>query len=62
MFISPEALFLATEWRRMLAGDLYGKNLVGFVVDEVHCMKKWYVCKLACDNWIKWQEQHRKFF
>ena len=43
VFISPEALFLATEWRRMLAGDLYGKNLVGFVVDEAHCVKKWYV-------------------
>lgn len=41
VFISPEALFLATEWRRMLAGDLYGKNLVGFVIDEAHCVKKW---------------------
>ena len=39
--VSPEALFLATEWRRMLAGDIYGKNLVGFVVDEAHCVKKW---------------------
>lgn len=43
VFISPEALFLATEWRRMLAGDIYGQNLVGFVVDEAHCVKKWYV-------------------
>ena len=43
VFISPEALFLATEWRRMLAGDVYGKNLVGFVIDEAHCVKKWYV-------------------
>lgn len=41
VFISPEALFLATEWRRMLSGDLYRKNLVGFVVDEAHCVKKW---------------------
>ena len=41
MFISPEALFLATEWRTMLADDTYGKNLVGFVVDKGHCVKKW---------------------
>ena len=41
VFISPESLFLATEWRRMLAGDLYEKNLVGFVVDEAYCVKKW---------------------
>lgn len=47
MFISPEALFLATEWRRMIAGDLYGKNLMEFVVDEAHCVKKWYVCKIS---------------
>ena len=43
VFISPEALFLATEWRKMLSGDLYGRNLVGFIVDEAHCVKKWYV-------------------
>jgi ATP-dependent DNA helicase RecQ len=41
VFISPEALFLATEWRRMLAGDYYRKHLVGFIVDEAHCVKKW---------------------
>ena len=23
VFVSPEVLFLASEWRRMLAGDLY---------------------------------------
>ena len=42
VFISPEALFLATEWRRMLSGDYYRKHLVGFIVDEAHCVKKWY--------------------
>ena len=42
-FISPEALFLTTEWRRILSGDLCGRNLVGFVVDEAHCVKKWYM-------------------
>ena len=33
VFISPEVLFLATEWRRKLSGDLYRKNLVGFFID-----------------------------
>ena len=41
VFISPEALFLNTEWRRMLSSDLYRTNLVGFIVDEAHCVKKW---------------------
>ena len=43
VFLSPEALFLTTEWRRMLTTDRYLKHLVGFVVDEAHCVKKWYV-------------------
>ena len=41
VFIIPEALFLDTEWRRMLSSDLYRTNLVGFIVDEAHCVKKW---------------------
>ena len=41
VFISPEALFLDTEWRRMLSSDLYRTNLLGFIVDEAHCVKKW---------------------
>ena len=47
VFISPEALFLTTEWRKMLSGDYYRKHLVGFIVDEAHCVKKWYVGKQA---------------
>ena len=43
IFISPEALFLTTEWRVMLSSDYYRRNLVGFIVDEAHCVKKWYV-------------------
>ena len=41
VFISPEALFLTIEWRRMLSSDYYRNNLVGFIVDEAHCVKKW---------------------
>ncbi len=41
VFISPEALFKTVEWRGMLSNDVYRKNLVGFIVDEAHCVKKW---------------------
>ena len=41
VYISPEALFLRIDWRRMLAGDLYRRNLVGFIIDEAHCVTKW---------------------
>ena len=41
VFISPEALFATLEWRRTLCSDLYRTNLVGFIVDEAHCVKKW---------------------
>lgn len=41
VYISPEALFLSTEWRRMLSSDHYRENLVGFIVDEAHCVRKW---------------------
>ena len=43
VYISPEALFLRTDWRAMLEGDLYRRNLVGFIVDEAHCVNKWYI-------------------
>lgn len=41
IFISPETLFASLEWRNLLCTDLYRQNLVAFVVDEAHCVKKW---------------------
>ena len=41
VFISPEALFISTKWKSMLSSDIYRENLVGFIVDEAHCIKKW---------------------
>lgn len=41
VFISPEAL-LAIEWRNMLSTKTYRENLIAFVIDEAHCIKKWY--------------------
>ena len=42
VFISPESLFCTTEWRMMLCSTKYRSNLVGLIVDEAHCIKKWY--------------------
>ena len=41
IFMSPEALLADTERRDMLLSTHFQKNLVGFVVDEAHCVKKW---------------------
>ena len=43
VFISPESLFCTTEWRQMLCSAKYRSHLVGVVVDEAHCIKKWYL-------------------
>ena len=42
VFISPESLFTGRRWRDMLREEPYVSNLVGFVVNEAHCVKKWY--------------------
>ena len=41
VFMSPEALFGSLEWRKMLSTDIYMNNLLAFVVDEAHSVKKW---------------------
>ena len=41
LFFSPEQLLGNLEWRDMLLSPVYVNNLVGFVVDEAHCVKKW---------------------
>ena len=41
VFMSPESLFCNLEWRRMLSTDIYMNNLIAFIVDEAHCVKKW---------------------
>ena len=39
-FVSPETLSFP-EWRNMLSSDTYSENLIGFIIDEAHCIKKW---------------------
>ena len=41
VFFSPESLLTVEEWRDMLQTEVYQENVVGFVVDEAHCVKKW---------------------
>ena len=40
VFFTPEMLIGSKRWRNMLTGDLYSE---AFVIDEAHCVKKWYV-------------------
>ena len=41
VFMSPELLLARKEWRDMIKNKVYQKRLVGFIVDEVHCVKQW---------------------
>ena len=41
IYISPESLLTDKQWRHHLAGPFIQKNLVAFVIDEAHCIKKW---------------------
>ncbi len=43
VYMSPEALLNDDRWRDMLSNSVYQENLVALVVDEAHCVKKWYV-------------------
>ena len=43
VFFTPEMIITNKRWRKMIAGDVYNERLKAFVVDEAHCVKKWYV-------------------
>ena len=43
VLIGPELLMLNATWREMLRTPVDRKNLVAFVVDEAHCVTKWFV-------------------
>ena len=42
VLISPELLITNLHWREMLRSEIYQRQLVAFVVDEAHCVIKWY--------------------
>ena len=41
IFFSPEALVCDDIWREMIQTKVYKDNVVAFVVDEAHLIKKW---------------------
>ena len=41
LFISPEALLTDSKWRDVLLSQVYQEHLMGVVIDEAHCVKKW---------------------
>ena len=41
VFMSPESTLASEKWRNVLASDVYQENLIGIVVDEVHCVTEW---------------------
>ena len=43
VFLTPENLFHGMGIRDMLLSESFQSKLVAFVVDEAHCIKKWYV-------------------
>ena len=42
VLFSPEALISNRRWRNMLREEPYSSSLVALIVDEAHCVKKWY--------------------
>ena len=41
LYVSPEALLTDNKWRDVLASQVYQHHLMGIIVDEAHCVKKW---------------------
>lgn len=41
VYMSPE--LMVTKWRGLFASAEYQKRLIGLIIDEAHCVIKWYV-------------------
>ena len=41
VYLSPESLLCALQWREMFRFEVYQHNLVAIVVDKAHCIKEW---------------------
>ena len=59
LFCAPEAID-TSKWRNMIAKPEFSSRVVAIVVDEAHCVSKWYVfycvCLLTCitTNYFKY--------
>jgi len=47
IFISPELLLTDKSWIQLFSNKDFKEHLIGLVVDEAHCIKKWYVNGLS---------------
>ena len=43
IFTSPERLLADKEWRDVFQCELLHECVVGLIIDEAHCVHKWYV-------------------
>ena len=41
VYMSPESMTVL-QWREMFWSQLYQQRLKGIVIDEAHCVEKWY--------------------
>ena len=39
VYFSPESILTENRWWDMLQSPIYAERLVGFVIDEAHCVK-----------------------
>ena len=46
VFFTPELLVGSRRWLKVLSSDAYHSRLRGFIIDEAHTMKKWYMYML----------------
>ena len=43
VFVSPELTLASERWQSILASEVYQENLIGVVVDKVHCVTEWVI-------------------
>ena len=43
VFFTPEMIISKRQWRRLIGGEVYANRLKALIIDEAHCVKKWYV-------------------
>ena len=42
LFFTPELPIAKQKWRELLRSEIYTSRIQAFIVDEAHCIKKWY--------------------
>lgn len=43
VFTTPEVLLVNKSWNDMFQSESLHQRLIGFIIDEAHCVKKWYI-------------------